>query len=160
VIGILLAIALIASPSISRIEVETIIRIPVAGFVELAALFAFFAMYVVVGVLGVGLSALFYHHIEVVMGKTYSGAADGLAWIHLVLMNVGIVGSTWTITYVGYLGDVELWPTSQGGMGWTIEQVAEQILTQFMAIIGIMLLVTGIGILAGGIGFLITYRKK
>lgn len=159
-IGILLAIALIASPSISRIEAETIIRIPVAGFVELAALFAFFAMYVVVGVLGVGLSALFYHHIEVVMGKTYSGAADDLAWIHLVLMNVGIVGSTWTITYVGYLGDVELWPTSQGGMGWTIEQVAEQILTQFMAIIGIMLLVTGIGILAGGIGFLITYRKK
>jgi hypothetical protein len=27
-------------------------------------------------------------------------------------------------------------------------------------IVGLMLLLTGIGVLAGGIGFLITYRKK
>lgn len=160
VLGLLLAIALTAAPSLLAVEVATIIRIPGAGFVELAALFAFFAMYVVIGVLGTGLSALYYHHVEVTMGKMYSGVANALAWIHLVLMNVGIAGATWTMIYAGYLGDLELWPTSQGGLGWTIEQVTEQILTKFMPMIGTMLLLTGIGILAGGVGFVITYRKK
>lgn len=46
-------------------QIATILAIPVAGFVELAALFGFFAMYIVVGVIGVGLTALFYHHLEV-----------------------------------------------------------------------------------------------
>jgi len=159
-LGLLLAIALVAAPSLSAVGIATIISIPGAGFVELAALFAFFAMYIVVGVLGAGLSALFYHHVEVVMGKTYGGAANAIAWIHLVLMNVGIAGATWTMIYAGYLGGVELWPTSQGGLGWSIEQVAEQVVTQFVPIVALMLLLTGIGVLAGGVGFLITYRKK
>jgi hypothetical protein len=160
VLGLLLAIALVASPSLSAVEIATIIRIPGAGFVELAALFAFFAMYVVVGVLGTGVSSLFYHHVEVVMGKMYSGEAETLAWIHLVLMNVGIAGATWTMIYAGYLGGVELWSTSQGGLGWSVEQVVEQVVTLFVPIVGLMLILTAIGVLAGGIGFIITYRKK
>ena len=160
VLGLLLAVALVSSPSLSAVEIATIIKTPSAGFVELAALFAFFAMYVVVGVLGAGVSSLFYHHVEVVMGKMYSGGARTLAWIHLVLMNVGIAGATWTMIYAGYLGGVELWPTSQGGLGWSMDQVAEQVVTQFVPIVGLMLVLTGIGALAGGIGFLITYRKK
>jgi hypothetical protein len=160
VLGLLLAIALTAAPSLSAVEIATIIRIPGAGFVELAALFAFFAMYVVIGVLGTGLSALFYHHVEVVMGKMYSGAANVLAWIHFVLMNVGIAGATWTMIYAGYLGGVELWPPSQGGLGWTVEQVAGQVVSQFVSIVATMLLLTGIGVLAGEVGFLITYCKK
>jgi hypothetical protein len=160
VLGLLLAMALVAAPSLAAVEIATIIRIPGAGFVELAALFAFFAMYIVVGVLGAGASSLLYHHVEVVMGKMYVGGANALAWIHLVLMNVGIAGATWTMIYAGCLGGVELWPTNQGGLGWNIEQVAEQVVTQFVPIVGLMLLLTGIGVFAGGIGFLITYRKK
>ena len=160
VLGLLMAMALVAAPSLSAVEIATIIRIPGAGFVELAALFAFFAMYIVVGVLGAGVSSLLYHHVEVVMGKMYVGRANALAWIHLLLMNVGIAGATWTMMCAGYLGGVELWPTNQGGLGWSIEQVTEQVVTQFVPIVGLMLLLTGIGVLAGGIGFLITYRKK
>jgi hypothetical protein len=160
VLGLLLATALVAAPSLSAVEIATIIRIPGAGFVELAALFAFFAMYIVVGVLGAVVSSLLYHHVEVVMGKIYVGEADALAWIHLVLMNAGIAGASWTMMCAGYLGGVELWPTNQGGLGWSIEQVAEQVVTQFVPIVGLMLLLTGIGVLAGGIGFLITYRRK
>jgi len=160
VLGLLLALALVAAPSLSAVEVATIIRIPGAGFVELAALFAFFAMYIVVGVLGAGASSLLYHHVEVVMGKMYVGGANVLAWIHLLLMNIGIAEATWTMIYAGYLGGVELWPTNQGGLRWSIEQVAEQVVTEFVPIVGLMLLLTGIGALAGGIGFLITYRKK
>jgi hypothetical protein len=160
VLGLVLAIALVAVPSLSAVEIATIIRIPDAGFVELAALFAFFAMYIVVGVLGAGVSSLLYHHVEVVMGKMYVGGANALAGIHIILMNVGIAGATWTIICAGCLGVVELWPTNQGGSGWSIEQVVEQVATQFLPIVGLMLLLTGIGVLAGGIGFLITYRKK
>ena len=79
VLGLLLAIALVAAPSLSAVEVATIIRIPGAGFVELAALFAFFAMYVVVGVIGAVVSSLLYHHVEVIMRKTYTGSASTLA---------------------------------------------------------------------------------
>jgi len=160
VLGLLLAVALISSPSLSAVEVAIIIRIPSAGFVELAALFAYFAMYIVVGVLGAGLCSLFYHHVEVVMGKMYNGGAKTLAWIHLVLMNVGVAGATWTMIYAGYLGGVELWPTSQGGLGWSMDQVAEQVVTKYVPIVGLMLVLTCIGVLAGGIGFIITYRKK
>jgi len=160
VLGLLLAIALVASPSLSAVEIATIIRTPSAGFVELAALFAYFAMYVVVGVLGAGLSSLFYHHIEVVMGKMYTGRAKTLAWIHLVLMNAGMAAASWTMIYAGYLGGFELWPADQGGLGWSMEQVAEQVVTKFVPIVGLMLAITGIGALAGGIGFVITYRKK
>ena len=159
-LGLALALALVASPSLSAVEIATIIRDPGAGFVELAALFAFFAMYVVVGVLGAGMSSLLYHHVEVVMGKMYRGGANALAWIHLVLMNVGIAGASWMIIYAGFLGGVELWPSDQGGLGWSIEQVAEQVVTQFVQIVGLMLLLTGVGVLAGGIGFLVTYRTK
>lgn len=159
-LGLLLAAALIAAPSLSAVEIATIIRIPAAGFVELAALFAFFTIYVVVGVLGAGLNALLYHHVEVVMGKMYRGTANALAWIHLVLMNVGIAGASWIMIYSGYVGGVELWPTNHGGLGWSIEQVAEQVVTQYVPTVGLMLLLTGLGALAGGAGFLITYRRK
>lgn len=98
-----------------------------AGLVELVALVGFFAMYIVVGVVPVGLTALFYHHIEVTIGNEYSGAANPLALIHLVLMNVGIAAATCSMIYAGYFGDTELWPISQGGMEWTMQQVAEQI---------------------------------
>ncbi len=158
-LGLVLGVELVASPSLSAVEIATIIEIPSAGFVELAALFALFAIYVGVGVLGAAVSSLFYHHVEVVMGKMYSGRAKTLAWVHLLLMNAGIAGAAWTMIYAGFLGGMELWPTGQGGMGWSIEQVAEGV-TLFVPVVGFMLALTSIGALAGGIGFMIMYRKK
>ena len=102
VIMILLAVVLIGLPSVAAGLVATILAVPAAGFVELAALFGFFAMYVVIGVVGVALTALFYHHVEIVMGKTYRGVANLFAWVHLVLMNIGIAGATWPMIYAGF----------------------------------------------------------
>jgi hypothetical protein len=157
---ILLAAFLIGLPSLVASLAATILAAPAAGFVELAALFGFFAMYVVVGVVGVALTALLYHHIEVVMGKTYRGVANLFAWVHLVLMNIGIAGATWTMIYAGWWGDLALGPPSEGGLGWTLDQVAAQILARFLMPVGLGLLLTGIGALAGMIGFLITCLKK
>ncbi len=160
IITISLAVVLIGLPSVVAGLVATILATPAAGFVELAALFGFFAMYIVVGVVGIALTALLYHHVEVVMGKTYGGTANLFAWVHFLLMNIGIAGATWPMIYAGFWGNIALGPPSQGGLGWTIEQVAGQVVAQFVPIVGMTLLLTGIGVLAGGAGFLITYRKK
>src|SRR5579862_8284099 len=46
--------------------------------------------YLMVGVIAVGLTALFYYHFEVAMSKPYKGISNAFAWVHLVLMNVGV----------------------------------------------------------------------
>ena len=75
-------------------------------------------------------------------------------------MNIGIAGATWPMIYAGFWGDIALGPPSQGGLGWTLDQVAAQILAQFLVPIGLGLLLTGIGAVAGMIGFLITSLKR
>ena len=157
---ILLAVVLIGLPSVAAGVVATILASPAAGFVELAALFGFFAMYIVVGVVGIALTALIYHHVEVVTGKKYRGAANLFAWVHFVLMNIGIAGATWPMIYAGFWGDIALGPPSQGGLGWTLDQVAAEILAHFIMPVGLGLLLTGIGAIAGMTGFLITYLKR
>jgi hypothetical protein len=160
IITISLAVVLIGLPSVAAGLVATILAIPAAGFVELAALFGFFAMYVVVGVVGTALTALLYHHVEAVIGKTYSGVANLLAWVHFLFMNIGIAVATWPMIYAGFWGDVALGPPTQGGLGWTLDQVAARILTHFLMPVGVGLFLTGMGALGGVIGFLITCLKK
>ena len=46
--------------------------------------------YLIVPVVGTGLSALFYHYVEVVMGQPYKGGLNTLAWAHLILGNIAI----------------------------------------------------------------------
>lgn len=157
---ILLAVVLVGLPSVVAGLVASILATPAAGFVELAALFGFFAMYVVVGVVGIALTALLYHHVEVVMGRMYGGMANLFAWVHFLFMNVGIVCATWPMIYAGFWGDIALGPPSQGGLGWTLEQVAARILDQFLMPVGLGLLLTGMGALAGMIGFLTTCLKR
>ena len=160
IITILLAVVLIGLPSVVAGLVATILATPAAGFVELAALFGFFAMYIVVGVVGVALTALLYHHVEIVMGRTYGGKANLFAWVHFLLMNIGIAGATWPMIYAGFWGDIALGPPSQGGLGWTLDRVAAQILAQFLVPVGLGLLLTGIGAVAGIIGFIVISRKR
>ena len=160
VITILLAVVLIGLPSVVAGLVATILVNPAAGFVELAALFGFFAMYIVVGVVGIALTGLLYHHVEMVMGKTYDGIANALAWVHFLLMNIGIAGATWPMIYAGFWGDIAVGPLSQGGLGYGLDQVAAQILAQFLLPVGLGLLFTGIGALAGIIGFLVTCLNR
>jgi putative flippase GtrA len=66
--------------------------------------------YLIVGVMGVAVTALFYNHIENVLGKPYTGIADKLAWLHLILMNVGVIGATCFMMIGGYLGGAAMLP--------------------------------------------------
>jgi hypothetical protein len=92
--------------------VEMMLAQPAIGFSEVAAL-AGLGLYLVVGVIGTGLTAQFYHHFEVRVGRPYKGfVSNGLAWVHLILMNVGVAGASVLMIYAG------------GGFEMNIEQVA------------------------------------
>jgi len=119
-----------------------------------------YVMYIVVGVIAPGLTALFYYHFEVIRGKAYKGLASGLAWVHLICMNVGAAGATWLLMYGGYFGERGVMTTAQGGLGLTAEQVHVTILSPLVNPIGYLLILTAIGVLAGGLGFMITYFGK
>jgi hypothetical protein len=142
--------------------VQMMLVTPSIGFSEISAL-AGLGLYLVVGVIGTGLTAQFYHHFEVRLAKPYRGLLNnGLAWVHLVLMNIGIAAASIMMIYAGYIGDVAVSPAgTDGGFGMTAQQAADKILNPFIVPVAIMLLVTVAGAVAGGAGFLLNnFRKK
>ncbi|MCL5068687.1 MAG: hypothetical protein M1368_10105 [Thaumarchaeota archaeon] len=116
--------------------------------------------YIMVGVIAVAVTALFYHHFEVDLGKPYKGAANYLAWIHLILMNVGVAAAAYMMMYGGYYGGAALLSTAQGGLGQNAGWVHVNILAPLVDPIGYAIIVAGIGVLAGGLGYLINYWRR
>jgi hypothetical protein len=120
-----------------------------------------YIIYIVVGVIGVAVSALFYYYIERVLAKQYNKTrvAKTLAWSHLVLMNVGTTAATGMLMYAGYVSGAAMLPLSVGGKGFNQGQ-AHEILAPFVEPISIAILVLILGVLLGGIGFLLMYKSK
>ncbi len=116
--------------------------------------------YVTVGVIAVAVTALFYHHFEVDMGKPYTGAANYLAWVHLILMNVGVAAAAGLLMYGGYYGGGAMLPTAEGGLGWTTGQVHVNILSPLVNLVGYGIITAAIGVLAGGLGYLVNYFRR
>lgn len=124
--------------------------------------------YIMVGVIAVAVTALFYHHFEVDMGKPYKGTANTLAWVHLILMNVGVAAATWMLMYFGYLAGGAMVSVSSGGLGWTATQVHVNILgpiaepygNAYLNPIGWAIIAAAVGVFAGGLGYLVNYFRK
>ena len=120
-----------------------------------------YVMYITVGVIAVGLTALFYHHFEVDLGKSFKGTINSvLGWIHLVFMNVGAAVASGILMYGGYFGERALMPTREGGLAQTAGWVHVNILSGLVDPAGYALIICGIGVLAGGLGFLIAYLRR
>jgi len=117
-----------------------------------------YVMYIIVGVIGVAVSSLFYHYLENVLRRRIRGKAKALAWMHLVLMNVGTITATGLLMYAGYIGGASMLSEEVGGRGFNAGQ-AHAVLAPFVEPISAAILVILIGVLAGGIGFLLTYRS-
>jgi hypothetical protein len=123
-----------------------------------------YLMYLV-GVLAVGLMAMFYKHFESTLGKTYGKVTGILAALHLILMNIGLVITTWLMMVAGYIGGVSQMSADFGGKGMAAIQVHESIfqimvpsgLTNWVAI-GILM--TALGVILGGIGFFVNLRQS
>lgn len=122
--------------------------------------FVGFASFLMVGVLGVAVTALFYHYIEVSMKKPYNGLRSLFAWSHLTLMTVGVTGATFLMMYGGYMGGKAMAATSSGGLGESAGQVHVTILGALVQPIGIFILIACLGVLLGGLGYILASRQK
>lgn len=119
-----------------------------------------YTLYIVVGVLGVAVSSLFYYYLETVLKKPYDRFLNKiLAWMHLLLMNIGATTTMSMLMYAGYVGGASMLPKISGGQGFNAEQ-AHQLLSPFIDPIGLGIIVLIMGVIFGGIGFLLTYTRK
>ena len=120
-----------------------------------------YIMYIVVGVIGVAVSALFYLYLERVLKKQYQihRGAEVVAWIHLILMNFGTTVAMGMLMFAGYAGGAAMLPLSVGGRGFSAGQ-AHEILAPFVEPIAASILVLILGVICGGIGFLLVHGKN
>jgi hypothetical protein len=123
-------------------------------------MFTGYIIYLVVGVMGVAVTALFYLYIEGISGKLYHGVSDYLAWGHYILMNVGVAGSMALMMYGGYLAGWAGAAVSSGGLGYTDYQIHVAYLSHYEAPIGFLALVAALGIILGGLGYVVRSRTK
>ena len=119
-----------------------------------------YVVYLIVGVVGMAVTSLFYFYIETVQGKEYKGAAKGFAWIHLILGNLGVAGASLLTMIGGYVGGAAMQPTQFGGMGWNTGQVHVNILQYYTNPIAAFLILALLGFVLGGLGYLLTMRSK
>src|SRR5215218_4520798 len=108
-------------------------------------------------VVAIAVSAVFYSHFEVGMGRQIRGFRSALAWIHLVGMNVGGMATTIIMIFAGLAGSGVL-GIIVGGSDTLQENTA--IMDQFIAPITIFTGVLSIGVISGGLAFVISYLRK
>lgn len=111
-------------------------------------------------VIALAVTGLLYEYISGVLKGTFGRAANILSYVHLVFMNFGVAAASWMLVYAGYVGGVGLMPASVGGLGLDQLQVHEQILGVFPAYIVAAIIVVLIGIVCGGIAYLMAMRAR
>jgi len=75
-------------------------------------------------------------------------------------MNIGVLGATWIMIYGGYSGGAAMLPPEVGGLGWTAFEVHEKILGSLPLPITIFITILALGVILGGLGFLINWTRK
>ncbi len=122
-----------------------------------------YIMYILIGVIGVAVSSVFYHYLgEGSNNRDRSGsmrASNVLAGIHLLLMNVGIFAACIMMMYAGYVAGSSVLPINSGGKGYTATQ-AHGLIGIYVDPISIAILLVLLGVVAGGVGFLLNYRGQ
>ena len=108
-------------------------------------------------VVAIAATAVFYNHLEVGMGRQIKGFRSVLAWIHLVGMNVGGAATTIIMIFAGLAGSGVL-GIIVGGSDTLQENTA--ITDQFIAPIATFTGVLSIGVISGGLAFVMSYLRK
>ena len=115
--------------------------------------------YIVVGVIGVAVSSLFYHYLGGGRHGSICRASSVLGWMHLILMNVGITVAVAMMMLAGYQGGAAMLPPAIGGQGFDAGQ-AHEIMAPYVEPIAVSIFVLMAGVIAGGAGFLMAYRRQ
>jgi hypothetical protein len=107
-------------------------------------------------IIAVAVTALFYIQIEVFLKKKFSRTSNVLASIHLIGMNVGGAGAMMIMTFAGLAGTGLLTVFSEGKLGPKYPAIMDS----FIEPIGGFIALLAIGVICGGIGFIIAYRNS
>src|SRR3989442_11866124 len=84
--------------------------------------------YLLIGVAGIGMSALFCSHIEGTLGSPLTGWRNIAAWIHLIVGGIGAAGGSLLIAWGGFQAGAAVLPTDSGGGGGDAGDVPTKIL--------------------------------
>jgi hypothetical protein len=90
------------------------------------------------------------------LNRKIAGVSKVLAWIHIIGMNVGGTGSTLLMVFGGLAGSGVLLVFSEGKLGK--ENIA--IMDSFIAPIASFIAILAIGVICGGIGYILAYMSK
>jgi hypothetical protein len=114
-------------------------------------------------VVAIAVTAVFYNHLEINMGKSIRGFKSVLAWIHLIGMNIGGTALTMTMIFAGLIGSGILGViTSGGSSASSVSQLKPNIaiMVQFITPIAAFVVILSIGIISGGITYILTYVQR
>lgn len=118
--------------------------------------------YLIAGLVATAGAAFFYQFIEVRLRKPFKGFTNALAWAHLFLWNIGVVGATWLMMHAGFRGGAAQQSVANGGLGWTGAQaglVHSQIMVFYPPYIAIFFAVALLGAFLGLMGFAVTFAR-
>lgn len=107
--------------------------------------------YLLVGIVGMALSALFYQHLEVTLNSPLRGWKNVAAWIHLTVGGIGAAVASLLMTYSGFLAGAASLTTDQGGLGENTTYIHVNILGPVSEPIAILMGIALLGYLAGGV---------
>jgi hypothetical protein len=108
-------------------------------------------------VVAIAVAAVFYSHLEISMGRKIRGFGSVLAWVHLAGMNIGGATTTITMIFAGLAGSGVL-GLILGGSDSLQQNTA--IMDQFIAPIATFTGVLCIGMISGGLAYVMTYLRK
>ena len=107
-------------------------------------------------IVAIATTAVFYNHLEINLKRKFSKISNILAWIHLFGMNIGGAGTTLLMILAGLAGSGVLSLFVEGKLG----NQDVTILTSFIPFIAIFIVILSIGVICGGIAYIMTYRSK
>ena len=119
--------------------------------------------YLLIGVAGIGMSALFYSHIEGTLGTPLTGWRNIAGWIHLAVGGIAAAAASLLMTWGGFQAGAALLPPDVGGGGQNVGFVHTNILNPIAAPLAALMGIALLGYLIGGIGLLsawIAARRK
>jgi len=107
--------------------------------------------YLVIGIVGLGLSALFYQHLEVTLGAPLKGWRNLGAWAHLTLGGIGAAATSLLMAWGGFQAGAAGIATNLGGGGRDAAYIHANILQPIVNPIAILMGVALLGYFIGGI---------
>ena len=107
--------------------------------------------FLLTGIVGLGMSALFYQYLETSLRAPIAGWRTIASWVHLLVGGIGAAAASLLMTYGGYTAGIAALDTDYGGWEqgtfWIHTNVLGPLVLPIAALMGLALL----GYLVGGI---------